>query len=53
MNKERRKKLAKVIESIEGIMAEEQETLDNLPESLEDSDQAETMESTLIRCRGL
>lgn len=55
MNKERRKKIQAIISRIEQlrddaieIQDEEQESLDNLPESLQDSEQAERMESSIL-----
>ena len=51
MNKQRRKELARAIalieearEILEAVKDEEQEALDNLPESLQQSERGETME---------
>lgn len=53
MNKERRKKIQTIINRIEqlrddviDIQNEEEESLDNLPEGLENSEQADRMESS-------
>lgn len=50
MNKQRRKKLSKIYDTLsncsydlEEVFAEENEAIDNLPESLQDSEQAEGM----------
>ena len=45
MNKERRKRLKSIAGLIEEVMNDEQEARDNLPESLEDSERAEQMDT--------
>ena len=44
MNKERRKRLKEIADSIGEVMNDEQESRDNLPEGLEDSEKAEQMD---------
>lgn len=55
MNRNRRKQIRDIVTRIEQlrddaieIQDEEQESLDNLPESLQDSEQAERMESSIL-----
>jgi exonuclease VII small subunit len=54
MNAKRRKELEKLVERIQGIIAdlevlrdEEQECFDNLPESLQESERGEKMEDNI------
>lgn len=54
MNKDRRKRLEQCIEALQGvsadieaIMDEEQEAHDNLPDSLQDSEQGERMQEAI------
>ena len=54
MNNERRKKIEKIREDLDGLMAlveelaeEEQEAFDNLPESLQDTERGEAMQTAI------
>lgn len=54
MNKQRRKEISGIIEEIEGIqsmldalMKDEQDALDNLPESIQESERGERMEEII------
>lgn len=47
MNKERRKKLSDICNLLEEVRDEEQEALDNLPESLQLTEKGENMERNI------
>ncbi len=54
MNKQRRKSIGEVIskleelrEELDGIMSDEQEAFDNLPESLQESDRGNAMQEAI------
>ena len=47
MNQERRKKLSKICNLLEELRNEEQETFDNLPESLQLSEKGDNMERNI------
>lgn len=45
MNKNRRKRIETIIEELECLMGEEQDAFDNTPESLQETERGEAMES--------
>jgi t-SNARE complex subunit (syntaxin) len=48
MNKTRRKKIKKLLEDLEEVVAEEREAFENLPENIQLSDKGEEMEDDII-----
>lgn len=47
MNKQRRKKLTNIYADLEGLIEEEQEAFDNLPDSIQCSEQGEVFEEAV------
>ena len=47
MNNKRRTELQKVIDSLQNVLDDEQSAYDNMPESIQESERGETMETGL------
>ncbi len=47
MNKQRRTELQKIIDSLDNVMANEQDAYDNMPEGIQESERGEAMETGL------